>query len=186
MPRNTRKKKRSSPDTVLTGWQFELLRLLEGAQKIVLLGIGQPLKGDDGAGEVVVRSVSRRLGKNRAEGIAVIAAADAPESRTSQIRRFEPSHVLMIDAGTGGYAPGTVFIADPRRIDGGEMSTHRLPLSLLVKFLEETVTCKVILMAIEPSTFSPGRNLSPAVRKSANEVARFLADRLPEAVGGGL
>ena len=185
MPGDTRKKKSSSPDAGLTAWQFELLRLLEGARKIALLGIGQPLKGDDGAGEVVARSVSRRLGKNRVEGIAVIAAADTPESRTSQIRRFEPSHVLIVDAGTGGYAPGTVFIADPRKIAGGEMSTHRLPLSLLAKFLEETLPCAVILLAIEPSTFSPDRKLSPAVKISANEVARFLADRMPEVVGGG-
>ena len=185
MRNSTQKKKKLSPDADLTGWRFELLRLLEGARKIALLGIGQPLKGDDAAGEVVARSVSRRLGKNRVEGIAVIAASDTPESRTSQIRRFAPSHVLIVDAGTGSYAPGTVFIADPRKIDDGEMSTHRLPLSLLVKFLEETVPCTVILMAIEPSTFSSGRNLSPAVRKSASEVARFLADRMPGVVGGG-
>jgi hydrogenase 3 maturation protease len=164
-------------------WQSLLLHRLEGARRIVLLGIGQPLKGDDAAGVFVARSIARHPRIAKSEEIAVIVAADTPESRTAEIRRFSPSHVLMIDAGSGGQVPGTIFFPEFREMEPEEITTHRLPLSLLARYLEETVPCKVILVAIEPASFSSGRKLSPPVRRTAGQLARFLADLLPGLIG---
>ena len=167
----------------MPAWQPYLLRQLEGARRIVLLGIGQPLKGDDAVGVSVARSIARRLRSAKSEEIAVIMAAGTPESRTAEIRRFSPSHVLMIDAGTDGQVPGTIFFPDFRRMEPEDITTHRLPLSILARYLEETIPCKVIIMAIEPATFASGRKLSPPVKRTAGQLARFLADLLPVIVG---
>lgn len=180
------KENESGSPARLPAWQSHLLHQLEGARRILFLGIGQPLKGDDAAGVIIARSIARRLRGVRTEGIEVIVAADTPESRTAEIRRFFPSHVLMIDAGTEGQVPGTIFFPDFRKMEPEEITTHRLPLPLLARYLEETVPCKVIIVAIEPTTFSAGRKLSPPVKKTAGRLARFLSDLVPEIIGGGL
>lgn len=167
----------------LPAWQSNLSRRLKGARRIVLLGIGQPLKGDDAAGVIVARSIARRLRSATPEGIEVIVAADTPESRTAEIRRFFPSHVLLIDAGTDSRVPGTIFFPDFRRMEPEEITTHRLPLPLLARYLEATLPCKVIIVAIEPAASFSARRLSPPVKRTVGQLARFLADLLPRIVG---
>ena len=177
------KKNGPSSASCIPAWQPYLLHRLEGARRIALLGIGQPLKGDDAAGVIVARSIAHHLRSAKSEEIAVIMAAGTPESRTAEIRRFFPSHVLMIDAGTDSQLPGTIFFPNFRKMEPEDITTHRLPLSLLARYLEETVPCEVIIVAIEPATFSTGRKLSPPVKRTAIQLARFLADLLPVLVG---
>ncbi len=82
---------------------------------------------------------------------------EAPENFTGAVRAFAPSHVLVLDAASAGFPPGTVFPVDPSAVPDEDVSTHRTPLSTLADYLERTVGCRVLVLGIEPKAFSPGR-----------------------------
>jgi hydrogenase maturation protease len=83
--------------------------------------------------------------------------------------------VLIVDAASAGREPGTVFFIDKKKIPEDDLTTHRIPLSHLVRFLEETVGCRVILLGIEPCSLEPGKKVSRPVSQAVKAVADTLA-----------
>jgi hydrogenase 3 maturation protease len=75
----------------------------------------------------------------------------------------------------GGQRPGTISLVDKKKIRQEDVSTHRLPLSLLVRYLEETIGCRVIVVGIEPKDVAWGKPASAAVRTAAARLAAWLA-----------
>ena len=71
----------------------------------------------------------------RGPDIRVVSGGEAPENFTGAIRAFAPSHVILLDAVDHGLAPGTAFLADEQSIAVGDMTSHHLPLKLLMRFL---------------------------------------------------
>ncbi len=168
--------KKAGRKVIPAEWQDRLRRWLRGCRRLLVLGVGQRLKGDDGVGVYVARLLQRRVRQRGSAKLAIIAAGETPENYTARIRRLQPSHVLIVDAAALGRAPGAMGIVAWRHIANEDISTHRLPLSLLARFLEQTLPCKVLLLAIEPKSFSLPQRLSAEVKKSALQLARFLAD----------
>ena len=112
---------------------------------------------------------------NKLEQVQVLDGREVPESATGPIRRFRPSHVLIVDAVSAGSPPGTVFFVDPGAIPEDDLSTHRIPLSHLVRYLEETVGCRVLLLGIEPKNMRQGKGLTRPVSQAVRAVAETLA-----------
>jgi hydrogenase 3 maturation protease len=133
-----------------TGFELHLRERLAGARRVAVVGIGDQLLPRD------------RLGMLAAEAIAdlhlpevrVFFAGTVPESMTGPIRRFRPDHVLFLDAAEMGSPPGTVAIVEPEGIHATLFSTHVLPLSLVMEFLEKDAHTRVTLIGIEPDTAS--------------------------------
>jgi hydrogenase 3 maturation protease len=116
-----------------------------------------------------------RVSKRRAfEELQVLDAGEAPENATGVIRRFGPTHVLIVDAAIGGHEPGSIFVVDRRKIRQDDPSTHRIPLIHLVRFLDRSVKCRVIVVGIEPRVIAWNRPMSPAVKTAAARLARTL------------
>lgn len=181
----------SGPD-----WSRELSAALRGAARLVVLGVGNPNKGDDAAGCLFVRGLQRELGRRERSARAgrretersgaqskkfllleVLAfdAGEAPENSTGRIREFRPTHVLIVDAALGGFDPGTIFLIDREKISQDDISTHRIPLVYLVRYLEEDVGCRVILAGIEPKDLAWGKPVSSSVKAAAARLAAWLA-----------
>ena len=180
-------------------WRKVLSQELGKAERLVVLGIGNRSKGDDAAGSLCIRRLTRELIpiKCRTEGpdtepgrpskgirksppfeLNIIDAGEAPESVTGFIRGFRPSHVLIVDAAVAGRRPGSIFIIDRKKISQEDLSTHRLPLSLLARYLEETIGCRVILVGIEPKEIAWGEPVSAVVRAAAARLSAWLAENL--------
>lgn len=120
-----------------------------------------------------IPDLGKRLPSSRGEienhatpNLQVLDGGEAPENVTGVIRKFDPTHLLIIDAAIGGHKPGTVFIINKKKISQDDLSTHRIPLSHLVRYLEENVGCRVILIGIEPREISWKKSLSPPVEAS--------------------
>jgi hydrogenase 3 maturation protease len=136
-----------------TGFELHLRERLAGARRVAVVGIGDQLLPRD------------RLGMLAAEAIAdlhlpevrVFFAGTVPESMTGPIRRFRPDHVLFLDAAEMGSPPGTVAIVEPEGIHATLFSTHVLPLSLVMEFLEKDAHTRVTLIGIEPDTASTAK-----------------------------
>jgi hydrogenase 3 maturation protease len=141
--------------------------------RIAVVGVGNELNGDDGAGVRVVRELAARLPAT--PGVLLIDGGVAPENFTGPIRRFRPDLVLEIDAAQLGATPGTAAWVDWREADGLSASTHTLPPSVLAAFLTQELGCQVALIGIQPAGLEMGQPLSTSVERAACRLAADLS-----------
>jgi hydrogenase maturation protease HycI len=158
-------------------WRARLERELRSAGRLFVLGVGNRDRADDGAGSLCARLLERKI-RDRRRASSIIQALDggeAPENATGAIRRFRPTNVLIIDAAAGGHQPGSIFFISRKKIPDEDLSTHRLPLSRLARYLEESIGCRVLVVGIEPLDTAWGRPMSPAARRAAATLAESIA-----------
>lgn len=144
----------------------------------LVIGIGNPDRGDDGAG----RSVAALLA---ARGMR---AVECSGEATALLDLFEnESDVVVVDAALSGAAPGTVAEFDlaagddpPRRTG---TSTHGFGLAEAVALARSfgALPAHCRLVTIEAAGFEHGAALAPAVADAVAAVAEALAARLEAA-----
>ena len=139
---------------------------------VVVMGIGNPSRGDDAAGS----RVTGRLGGM--PGVHVIDAQDVPENYVRQIVRHRPDTIVLIDAVDLGSPPGSVALLDKNLTTGYWPSTHRVPLSLIVNYLERETHARILLMAIQPRQTGFLQPMSSEVAASMESIAETLNEVL--------
>lgn len=152
---------------------------LRGAEKIFVLGFGMSWKSDDRLGVALALALAKKLPAG--PDIRIVSGGEAPENFTGAIRAFAPSHVILLDAVDHHLEPGTVFLADENSIAVGDMTSHHLPLRLLMRFLDQSIPCRVILVGVQPLTLRPGNRLSAPVKKTLVLLVEFLAETMRKA-----
>ena len=145
--------------------------MLEG-KRILLIGIGNPLRGDDGAGIALARRLLER-GKS-----GVIDAGATPENHLGPARDYEPEIILLADAlYSGSRNSWGLFRSD--EIFSGPASTHNSSLAVVMDFLEKEAGAEVFLLGIAAGDRSWGRSLTPKTEHAVNKLARLLGSLLP-------
>lgn len=142
--------------------------------RVAILGVGNEMNGDDGAGVVAVRELTAL--EPAPPDVLLIDAGAAPESYTGPLRRFRPDLIIEIDAAMLGDEAGATSWLDWREADGLSASTHTLPPSVLAQFIQADLGCEVAIIGIQPERVEMGVGLSPAVASAV----RGLAGRLYE------
>jgi len=141
----------------------------------ILLGIGNPLNGDDGVGIYVAE-------RFRKDEWIPFACGTAPENFTGIIRKSRPACLVLVDAAAMGISPGEYRIIPRDKIEDVSIGTHQLPLSFLIDFLSDSAG-RIILIGIQPECSSIGEEISPAVRMGADRLLLVLSsgelDRIP-------
>jgi hydrogenase 3 maturation protease len=144
----------------------------------IVLGIGNRLGGDDAAGTYVVDMVNRRRHRVTGSSISEIIAIDAgtaPESYTSVIRQHKPDLLIMVDAADMGLPPGALRIILPEKISVLSFSTHHMPLSMFVSYVNEFCG-KVLLVGVQPEGTEMSKYLSKVVRESVTELVEIILE----------
>ncbi len=141
-------------------------------REAVVLGIGQPMAGDDGVGIAVAR---KRAGTGR----AVREATDASVLLTLL---EEGRRVVLVDAVLGPGNPGDVVRLRPESLasDLTPLSSHGVTviqaLELARNLFGEAATCDVeIVGVIIEQPEAPRAELSPAVAAAVGPAARLAA-----------
>jgi len=142
---------------------------LSRTPRLALLGIGNELNGDDAAGVLAVRVLRDRLASR--PQLLLIEAGLAPEAFTAPLRRFKPDCVILIDAALLDETPGTIELVDWQQTDGLSATTHTLPPSVLVKFIQHEFNCPVELILIQPEDIEFDHPVTPVVFKAVDSVA---------------
>lgn len=149
----------------------------------VILGIGNQLAGDDGAGIYFAELLNlkrQRASVPLSPEVTVICAATAPEGYASVVRRYQPDLLMLVDAADMGLSPGALRVITPERISAVSFSTHHMPLSMFISYVREFCGA-VMLVGVQPEYTEMGRPLSQAVRKSIKGlVATILEGRIAE------
>ena len=141
----------------------------------IVLGIGNPLGGDDSAGPCLVRMLKgrqQRMDELSLE-ITAIDAGTAPESYTSVIRQRRPEALILVDAADMGLPPGALRAILPEKISVVSFSTHHMPLSMFISYVQEFCG-KVLLIGVQPERTEMGKRLSEVVRKSTTELGEVI------------
>jgi hydrogenase 3 maturation protease len=141
--------------------------------RVAVLGVGNELNGDDGAGVRVVRALAACLAAT--PGLLLIDGGVAPENYTGPLRRFRPDLIVEIDAAHQDQPPGTLAWIDWREADGMSASTHTLPPSVLAAYLTSELGCQIALIGVQPASLEMGHPLSPAVAAAVDRLAAQMA-----------
>jgi len=156
----------------------ELRRWLEGAGKVVIVGVGSPLRRDDSAGLAVVRELEM-LGASDIEGVELLEAGSAPANILGKLDSLGPSHIILIDAADHGSRPGSVRLVRPEEARSGHIiTTHTLPLGFLCSYVEREAGARTIIIGIQPKDLGLGEGLSPEVERASRSLARALYEVL--------
>jgi hydrogenase 3 maturation protease len=149
-----------------------LKKFLKNQEKIVILGIGNEIKGDDGLGPHIAWKLNDLFEEN--DGVIVFDGGTVPENYTSLIRNEEPTHIILVDAVEMKKEPGYIRVVQKDEIAKYNISTHAMPISFLIKFMETTIGAKIILVGMQPKNMELAEEISPEVEKSIEIVVNTL------------
>lgn len=151
-------------------------RLIENRRKVVVLGIGNTLRRDDGFGVYVASSLKRF----NFENVLILEAGVSPEAVLDDILEFKPSHLIIVDTVEAKRKPGDLIVARLEDLtDEVTVSTHRLPLTLLVKYLRLMgFDGEAVLIGVQPGDLSFGETQTPEVKEATRIVTNLLKIKL--------
>ena len=143
-----------------------------GKQNVVLLGIGNMLRGDDGFGMLVAsRLLSEMPGR-------VFAAETTPENFLGPICQRSPRLVIIIDAVNFDGTPGELRLVGVHQLRGNSLGTHAPSLSLIQGFLAAECGAQTLVLAAQPKEVGTGLKPSAQVSLAVETAARILKEAL--------
>jgi hydrogenase 3 maturation protease len=156
--------------------QNELKKWLTTGKRVVVAGIGNPIRMDDYVGMKIVQELQGKV----SERTYLVECETVPEGFIQQIIAFNPTHVLLIDAAILGLNPGESRLIRPEQLTGfPAFSTHMLPLRIFCEYLEKATKARIALLLVEPKNVDFGEELSHEVNTSAQNIVRALLNILP-------
>jgi hydrogenase 3 maturation protease len=135
---------------------------------VVVVGIGNPLRGDDAAGSLLARRLCSSA------GVQVIDAEDVPEAYLGRIKAARPDTVVLVDAIDFGAPPGAIALLEPGQLAERATATHSVPLDLLAGLIARETRAQVLLLAIQPFHVGFGNALNEDVAASVAALAVLL------------
>jgi hydrogenase 3 maturation protease len=136
--------------------------------KTVVVGIGNTLMADDGAGPLVAERLSAVAPD------AVFDAGQTPENFVAPIRRAAPDTVVLVDAADFGGEPGDVRLATEDEVAGMMLGTHAAPLSMFMRVIKEETGAAVALVAIQGRSTELGGEMSPEVDQAVDRLVEEM------------
>jgi len=154
--------------------------LLAVPRPTAVVGVGNPLTGDDGFGPAVV------AGLRPSERLRPLDVRGVPESFLGPIAASGCAAVLFVDAADLGAEPGRIALVDAARLAEIDVSTHVVSLALMAEAVrrlakehtpESDVRCG--LLAAQPQSLTEADRLSApvetAVRRAVEALTTFAA-----------
>jgi len=158
-------------------FQKELKEWLANHGKVVIAGIGNPIRMDDFVGVKIIQDLQGRLPAN----VSLIECETVPESFMDEIAEFKPTHVLLIDAAVMQLKPGDMRLFDAEKVTSfPAISTHMLPLRVFCEYITKMSGAKIALLLIEPCNTEFGEGLTPTVTDAARKIIESLLTLLAE------
>jgi hydrogenase 3 maturation protease len=149
------------------------------AEKVALLGVGSELRGDDMAGLVIAEEL-QKFSKSAVKNLKfrVFIGATAPENLTAEIKRFQPTHLIIIDSSDLEKKAGTISFIKPEDVGGYSFFTHKLPLKIMIDYLLASISCKIIVIGIQPKGLDFDSQPSKEMKKAAKDIVAAFKEIL--------
>jgi hydrogenase 3 maturation protease len=125
--------------------------------------IGNRGGGDDGVGPYIAENLKGEF--------TVLDCGVVPENYTSVVKQHNPEYLIIIDAVEMGLSPGEIRIVPKEKIGVLHISTHGIPIPVLVNYLSQYVK-KIVIIGVQPKTMSG--KMSQQVIKGADLLVNLL------------
>jgi hydrogenase maturation protease len=148
------------------GIEEELTRRLKG--RVLLIGAGNTLRGDDGAGPEIIALLEGKV------NASLLDVGEVPESYFSRILDAQADTIVFIDAANFGTAPGDLAILEAEDIAGCSISTHQMTVDLFFRYIRQNSHAELFALGIQPAHTGFGEPMSPEVAGSVHTIAELL------------
>lgn len=150
--------------------QNELIGLLEG--KVVIVGLGHVLRGDDGFGPVLVERL-----KQEVDAVCIVAGS-ALENYLGKIVSENPDTILIIDAIDSHLKPGRWEILGKDDILKTGFTTHDLSPHMAIEFLEQASNAKILMLGVQAQNIKLGDPMSEPVVEALDHVEQLVQEAI--------
>jgi hydrogenase maturation protease len=144
---------------------------------VLVLGLGNILLSDEGAGVQAVQELQRRY-----DCPDTVECIDGGTTGLDLLPYFEGrSHILIVDAVKTGNAPGTIIrIDDPPAYFRSKTSPHQIGLAdvLGIAAMTGDLPLNITLFGIEPKKLTTGLDLSREVASNLGRLVNMVAAEL--------
>ncbi len=140
---------------------------------IVVLGVGNRMRSDDGIGSIIAQEMASVASTN----LIVYDTETTPENFIEKVVQAKPDWVIFVDACNYQIAPGEFKLfeeAEIKEIAYGLLSTHTLPLTLTIELIKKQHDCRISLLGIQPKSFLMGNELSLEINNAKNQILDYL------------
>ncbi len=155
-----------------------MLNLSMNDSRSLILGVGNPLRRDDGVGVEIIR----RLTKNFSDG-RLSVSTDLMDGGTDGLALLEYikgyKKVTLIDAVEMGVDPGIIKVFTPEEailhIGTDSLSTHGFGIAEFIRFARElNILPECTIIGIQPEDIGYGEELSYPVQSGIEKVISII------------
>jgi hydrogenase 3 maturation protease len=152
---------------------------LKHAQKVAVLGIGSHLRADDAVGMLIALELKKYIKVNKKRNcLKVFLGETAPENLTGQIKKFKPTHLIIIDAVDFHLPTGALRVVNICTEAGASFSTHRVPVGIFRDYLYKSIGCETILIGMQPGSTEFCGRLSAGIPESLQAAYKEIREVL--------
>jgi hydrogenase 3 maturation protease len=161
------------PTSHLEALRAELAALVEG-RSVVIMGVGNELRGDDGVGVILAGRLEGRIPQR------IFVTFDLPEDYAVKVADLRPDVVLVLDAADFGDEPGAARLIRAQDIPPTPGVTHRPSLEMLARFLELDAGAQTWVLGVQPdlTRVGLGEEMSAPVVRALDALDALLVDVL--------
>jgi len=152
----------------------QILNLINSCSA-VFVGVGNSMRSDDAVGPYVISRINHRLSTND-QRLHFIDAGEMPENYIGKISQLKPRTVVVIDALDFKTTGGDVKIAKASGLRQVSFSTHGMSLGLFSEQIKRLCDAEIFVIGIQPQSLDMGEALSPAVKRSAEELVEIICE----------
>ena len=143
--------------------------------RVVIVGIGNTLRGDDGAGPELIKQLKNSKLLTLNSKLSLIDVGEVPENYLGKIAEHKPDTKVLVDAVDFGGPPGSVRTVEQDTLKEEGFSTHNTSIKLTMKYLKTKTKGLVFLLGIQPiKNLQMGRELSEPVKQAVRRIEEFL------------
>lgn len=135
----------------------------------LIMCIGNIDGGDDAIGPYIADKLMQEEGD-----LVVLNCGTVPENFTSVVKQHNPKNLIIVDAVEMGLDAGEIRIVPKDKIGVMHISTHGIPISVLISYLEQYVE-KIYFIGIQPKSMSG--EINKIVKKSGKELVTIIKNR---------
>ncbi len=146
--------------------------------KVCVLGVGNRIRGDDGIGPAVIEELEKTYSDD--DDVLLLNVQASPESFVRDIERFYPDKMIIIDSVDMEGFPGEVRQIDYHTIRKQALSTHKLPLSIFIDFLQRKMKFKILFFGVQPQTIGFNKRMSGPVKRSIPDLVNLVNSHIAE------
>jgi len=144
----------------------EFFNKLKG-KEIVIVGLGNRLRGDDAAGLLIIERINNPKFKT-------ICAESGLENYIGKIIKLNPDIIFIVDAVILNEKAGCYKIFSSDFIQSSDILSHSLSFDIIRDLIESASSSKIYLLGIQPKTIGIGDEPTPEVLETVNLLVKTI------------